>query len=348
MKELTKLNNVEVATFCSQMAMILRSGVTPSDGLQLLLSDTSDSSGKAILQTLLDSTMKGNTFTESIKESKVFPEYVENMVAIGEESGMMDDVMQSLSNYYEHEETVSENVRSAISYPMVMIVLMLVIIGIIMGKILPLFNQVFIQLGTEMSGISATLLKAGESIQKYSAVFVAVLVLLVLFYIYTSKTQSGKKFFSKLGSKFGPTKKFYKNIAYGRFANGMALTLSSGIGIYQSLDLVAKLVDFPEMEEKIAACKASIENGDNFAEALLNNEVFNNLYSRMIAVGVKTGRVDEVLGQIAALYDEETDKKIRNLISILEPTLVVVLSLIVGLILLSVILPLLGIMATIG
>ncbi len=348
MKQTSKLSNLEISSFCGQMALILKAGITPRDGLDILLHDSKDDNTKEFIQTLLTSSQQGNSFTTSIKESGFFPEYVENMVAIGEESGKLDHVMQSLNDYYEREEMISENVRNAITYPLIMIVMMLLVVILLITKVLPLFNQVFIQLGTEITGFSASLLHIGQVIQSYSIVFIILLVLFIALYLYFTKTSHGRLSFAHICSSIKLTRKFYDNIAYGRFANGMALTLSSGMGIYQSLDMVSQLVDYREMEKKIATCKQAILDGDNFAEALIHSHIFNNLYSRMIAIGVKTGNVDVILEKIASNYEEETDKKIRLFISVLEPTLVISLSLIVGLILLSVILPLIGIMTSMG
>ena len=102
------------------------------------------------------------------------------------------------------------------------------------------------------------------------------------------------------------------------------------------------------MEEKIAVCKKRLKDGDNLSEALVKSSIFSNLYSRMVAVGFKAGSIDTVMGKISENYEKETDKKLQSMISVLEPTLVIILSFIVGLILLSVILPLMGIMSTIG
>jgi len=348
MKKGNQLTNMEIASFCEQMAMILKAGITPKDGLAILLSDTKDESTREVLQTLLKSSSLGETFTTSVKGSGYFPDYVVNMIAIGEETGRMDDVMQSLSDYYEHEENIAESIRSAITYPFIMIVMMLIIIAVIISEVLPLFNQVFIQLGTEMDGFSGSLLKISESLRSYSIVFFAFLFLLAAFWLYVTKTEKGARLLTSAASKIGPLKHFYDSVAYGRFASGMSLMLSSGMGIFQSMDMVSHLVGNAHMEERIARCKKSIADGEGFAEALQKEHFFNNLYSRMIALGVKTGNLDSILGKIASIYEEETDKKIRHFISVLEPTLVISLSLVVGLILLSVILPLLSIMTSIG
>ena len=139
--------------------------------------------------------------------------------------------------------------------------------------------------------------------------------------------------FIKICASIRPLRDFYDSVSYARFASGMSLMLNSGMGIYQSLDMVSQLITDSDMKEKINRCKHYISEGDSFAEALLKEHFFNNLYSRMIAIGVKTGNLDSILEKIARIYEEDT---------------VISLSLIVGLILLSVILPLLSIMTSIG
>ncbi len=348
MKKISQLNNSELSSFCSQVALLLKAGITPKDGMEILMQDTRDEEGRRLLQAILDSSRKGDNFTESLQKTGAFPDYVVNMIAIGEESGNLDNVMQSLSDYYEREENIAESIRNAVTYPFIMIIMMLFIVMVLISKILPLFNQVFIQLGTEMSGFSGSLLKMGNLTQTFTIVIIAILVVFVIVYNLLSKTEKGKEVFTQLFSNFFLTKSFYNQMVCGRFASGMALTLSSGMDTYQSLDLVRRLVDQKNMQEKIDVCKMEIQNGAGFAEALLKGQIFSNLYSRMLAIGVKTGSVDVVMTKIAINFEKENDKKIQSFISILEPTLVIILSLTVGLILMSVILPLLGIMTSIG
>ena len=348
MKKLSPLNNAELSSFCNQVSLLLKAGITPKDGMDILLQDTPEGDARHLLEAILSSTRKGDSFTDSIRNTNAFPDYVVNMIAIGEESGNLDNVMQSLSEYYEREENIADSIRNAITYPFIMIVMMLFIVMILITKILPLFNQVFIQLGTEMSGFSGSLLRMGNFTQTFTIIVIAILVLLVVFYNIFSKTKTGKKHFTQFFSSFILTRNFYRQMVCGRFASGMALTLSSGMDTFQSLDLVYRLVDQKEMQSKILICKQAIADEAGFADALLKGQIFSNFYTRMIAIGAKTGSVDVVMSKIASDYEKENDKKIQSFISILEPTLVIVLSLTVGLILMSVILPLLGIMTTIG
>lgn len=343
-----KLSNVEIASFCDQTAMILNAGITPVEGMRILLSDTKDKQGQEIISDILSVCQRGEYFHTALKETGVFPDYVIHMVKIGEESGCTDNVMRALANYYTREEALSENLKSALRYPLIMIGMMFVVILVLITKVLPIFNQVFIQLGSEITGFSRSLMNLGTHIRSYSIVFVIILAIILLPVLLATKTKRGKQFSRRLLARFPLTRSFYDNMAAGRFASGMALTLSSGLDTYQSLDMVAELVENKNMADKIIECKKLIADGSNFSEAIAKTGIFSNLYAKMIAVGFRTGNVDVVMNKIAENHEKETNDKIYSIIAILEPTLVIILSLIVGMILLSVILPLMGIMSSIG
>lgn len=348
MRKNKPLSNEEIATFCSQTAMLLQAGITPAECMDILLSDTKADGGREILSSIMEVCRKGRPFHEGMECAGVFPDYVIQMTALGEEAGSLDNVMLSLADYYEKELEVSENIRSAVSYPLIMIVMMLIVIYVLVSKVLPIFNQVFAQLGSSMGTAATALLTLGASLNRYSLVIAIILVLLTALFFISVKTAPGRRISVKLLNSFPITRRFYEKIACERFASGMALTLGSGMDTYTSLDMVSKLTGSLRMKEKIAVCRSSIEKGDNFSEALIESGIFNNLHSRMVAVGFRSGNIDAVMKKIAESYERETDHRIQSILSILEPTLVIILSLIVGMVLLSVILPLMGIMSGIG
>lgn len=343
-----KLSNIEISSFCDQVALILSAGITPVEGIRILLSDTKDPEGHEILSEILSYCEKGENFHTALSATGVFPEYVINMVKIGEESGCTDNVMRALADYYEREETISQNMKSALRYPLIMIGMMLVVIVVLITKVLPIFNQVFIQLGSEITGFSKSLMNFGTHIRSYGIVLIAILVLLAIPVVLATKTKKGRQISHGLLSRFPLTKNFFNKMAAGRFASGIALTLASGLDTYQSLDMVAKLVENQDMADRIMQCKKLIADGDNFSDAVAKAGIFSNLHAKMIAVGFRTGNIDVVMNKIAENYEKETNDKIHSIIAVLEPTLVIILSLIVGMILLSVILPLMGIMSSIG
>ena len=343
-----RLTNEELAAFCSQIAILLHAGITPVESIRILLSDTQESSGKKLLEDIQASIDKGNSFAESLSAVGVFPEYVLNTIKLGEEAGSTDEVMRSLADYYERESQISENIKSAVTYPLIMIGMMLLVIVILITKVLPIFNQVFEQLGSEMTGFAASLMHIGNSLNTYSVIIIAVFVALVLLYFFFSKTEKGKTSFRTIISKLHISRKFFEEVATGRFASGMALALSAGLDTFGGLEMVKNLVENKKVEDKIDICRESLKEGNNIAEAFKEAKMFSNVNNRMVAVGIKSGEIDRVMRRIANEYERKSEKRINEIISIIEPTLVIILSLIVGLILLSVILPLMGIMSTIG
>lgn len=348
MKEQKKLTNEEIASFCNQTALLFQAGITPIESMHILLSDIKSEKGKELIQSILTVCKQGEPFHKALAATGVFPDYVLHTISLGEESGNLDVCMLSLAAYYEKEDNISENIRSAIAYPLLMIIMMLIVIFVLISRVMPIFNQVFIELGSEMTGFAASLLHLGENLNRYSLIMVAVLCLLFGIYLLAIKTHFGKQLTVKFLNAFPLTKSFYESVACQRFASGMALCLSSGMDTFTSLDMVSQLVGSQKMRDKIAACKEAIHAGSNLAEALSGSAIFNHLYSQMVAVGFKSGNVDVVLSKIADSYEKTTDKKMQAIISFLEPTLVIILSIIVGMILLSVILPLMGIMSSIG
>lgn len=348
MKDQKRLSNQELASFCSQTALLLQAGITPAESMNILISDVQSDKGRELLSTILTVCKSGEPFHRALASTNVFPDYVLHTVALGEESGNLDVCMLSLASYYEKEENISESIRTAISYPLLMVVMMLIVIFVLIGKVMPIFNQVFIELGSEMTGFAGSLLRLGENLNRYSLVFLLVLLALLLLYFVAVKTRRGRQITRRILNSFPLTRDFYGSVACQRFASGMALCLSSGMDTFTSLDMVYQLVESKSMQKKISACKDALHAGSNLAEALSSSAIFNNLHSQMVAVGFKSGNVDVVLYKIADSYEKRTDRKLQSIISVLEPTLVIILSVIVGLILLSVILPLMGIMSSIG
>ncbi|MCR4960279.1 MAG: type II secretion system F family protein [Lachnospiraceae bacterium] len=348
MAKFKQLSNEELAAFCSQISILLKGGVPVSESIRTLLADTEDKELKALLENILKSLSEGNRMADSLRETGAFPEYVLTTIRLGEEAGSMDSVFASLADFYERETQIKENITGALAYPLIMIFLMIVVIVVLVTKVLPIFNQVFIQLGSEMSGFAASLLNFGNALSRYGMIITVVLVLLIVAYFIFSRTRKGRKLSQKMLSGFPLTKKLYEDIAVGRFASGLSLARGAGLDTFIGIDLVSDLVENKAVLEKIRIVKEALKEGDNLAEALKRAEMFSNVNNRLIVVGIKTGDDDAVLNRIADEYSKKSERKMNTIISIIEPTLVIILSVIVGLILLSVILPLMGIMSNIG
>lgn len=341
-----RFSNLEISAFCGQLSLILRSGISALEGITILLDDTENSQERAVLEEILRGMEIHGSLYPALAATELFPHYLLHMIKIGEETGTLDEVMLALSEHYEREDSISHSIRSAVSYPAVMAGMIILVIIILLVRVMPIFQQVFVQLGTEMTGVSRFLMDLGTGLNRYSVFFLALLALILCLSFYFSRTKLGKKHFQSLGSHIAPLRTIYDEIAACRFASAMALTLRSGLDSGRSIDLVCNLNEDPFFQKKLDDCQKRMKQGQDLASSLHDSGIFSGIYSRMASVGKRTGSMDQVMKKIAQLYQNDIDNRIGRSIAILEPTLVIGLSLVVGLILMSVMLPLIGIMST--
>lgn len=334
------LGNLEIASFCDQLAMIIGAGLPAYEGIAILLEDTPDKATKEILQTIYEPLENGYPFYEALKVSGVFPKYVLDMVEIGELSGNLDDILRSLNHYYQREESIRQGIKSAITYPLIMVGIMLAVLFVLIAKVLPIFNQIYTELGSGLSGFALAMMHFSDALNKYFIAIIIVLIVLIVLAFIFSKTGIWKSLFQ--------SKKFAMNTAASRFANCMTLALGSGLDTTQGMDLALQLVDNSAMASRIQHCKELLEKGNSFSDSILSAKIFSNIYASMITIGFRTGSMDQVMDKISKEYEDDIDYQINHFMAVLEPTLIVILSVMIGLILISFLLPLIGIMSSIG
>lgn len=334
------LSENEISTFCQQVGMIVKAGLPTYYGIMILRDEANDEYTKSFLNDIYVPMEKGVTLGNAIADTGMFPEYMVDMVRLGEETGRLEEVLDSLSTYYEREADIKASIRHAVTYPLIMTVMMLVVIIVIITQVVPVFSQIYEQLGSGLTGTALMLMNISNVLNNYMLYFIIGVVVLAIAFFLFSGTSFGKILFQ--GRSLSMT------IAASRFANCMYLALASGLDTDRSLEMAEKLIDNPYMLERINKCKEHIKHGESFIKSLLLSGIFSKVYSSLMTIGYKTGSMDEVMHKISIAYEEESDDKLRHFVSVLEPTLIIILSFFIGLILVSFLLPLLGIISSIG
>ena len=342
---MTRLNNRELFQFCEQFSIILRSGMSAIEGLTILNDDSQTDRGKEILTFLYKDMEESGSLAHAMEESGVFPSSATAYVRTGEETGCLDEVMAGLASFYQKEIQISDQIQSAITYPLVMLGMMTAVIVILLVKVLPVFRQVFRQLGLEMTGISGALLGMGETFSRYSTVFLVLLALLVGFLFFLSLHPKGQQLVHKAVYHFPGMKEIPVNLDYSRLCQCISMGIRSGLSPELCVELAGAVVSETEIKEKLSTCQKQLEQGYGFTEAITDSGLFKSMELRLISIGFQAGASDEVMEKLSQRYEETSVGSISHIVSILEPSIVIVLSLLVGLILLSVMLPLLGLLS---
>lgn len=335
----------EAAAFCGQMYLILGSGISVVEGISILMEDAQNNEERALLSLLYDEVQQTGCLAPALEQTNVFPAYLVKMVRLGEETGSLDEVMHALQTHYEREASLSKSIRSALTYPMLLIAMMFLIILVLITKVMPVFQQVFRQLGKEMTSFSKGILDLGTILTNYAAAFVLLGAVVLAALLFLFQTRSGKKLLMKLSYRLRLFYDYYEKTAACRFADGMYLSLKSGINPEQALEFSDELIENPYFKNKIVSCRKLVAEGTDISRALQEANVFTGMCARLISVAARSGSMDQAMAQIASLYESEVQEKVTGYVARIEPTLVAVLSVIVGVILFSVMLPLLVIMS---
>lgn len=337
----------EISMFCEQVSLVLSSGVPLYDGIEALCENYKDTSHYEAFAVIFEGVKENGSLYEALKGVHSFPPYMVEMVRIGETTGKLDHVMTKLSHYYLRESKIQRSIQSAVVYPLSLLVMMAAVIMILVVKVLPIFDQVYRSLGTEMNETSIALMNAGSTIGNVVLILVAVLVVVVIVIVILMKTGLRQKVLDFVGKIFPPVRRITQCIVASRFASNMSMMLGSGYPLEEALPLIAVVLDDPIGEAKVHDCYERVKGGEPFPLAIANVKIFDKLHNKMIQMGFLSGKTDSVMARLAYMYEEEVDHNITRVVAMIEPAMVAMLSIIIGAILLSVMMPMVSIMSSI-
>ena len=337
------LTNLKLAEICRGFALLLGSGIGAAEGAFLLARENREQ------QTLLTSLGlrldEGASMHDAMGQTGVFPEHLVAMVRIGEETGRLEETFMGLAEFYEEHCRSRERIRAALSGPAMILLLVLLVLGVLLVKVLPVFDRVYASLGSCMTGPAAGLLHLGEILK-------ASLPVLLMGGIGAAVLWLRPELRGKLADHW---KKRYgdrgigRNFNNARFARALAMGFSSGMDLEHSLELAEKLLqDDPGAAQRCRNCIRRIEEGNSLADALEKSQFLAPAQGRLLEVGFRSGSGDLVMENIAKTMMDDAWRSFDRRISGLEPAMVLVSSLLVGLILLSVMLPLADILSVLG
>ena len=343
------LNNAYLSMFCSELAMLLDAGLTIYDSLQILHDDEPGKDGKAVLLSLINAMEKGDQFSIALHDSSNFPRYMTHMVGIGEKTGRTVETLKALSEYYDRQGRLSVTIKNSILYPAILLVLMIVVVLILIVQVLPIFNDVFSQLGTQMSPLAVNLMKFGGWLGDASVAIAAVICLIAIMAILIWAIPGARKTVSKLLSDTWGDRGIFGKIASSRYIFAMTLAIASGLDTEEALDIAANVSGGSRaVDKKHKQCRDLLRSGKTLSEAMFSSGILSPQDGKMLSIGSRSGKSDEAMAEIARRTDLNVRDDIDRIVGRIEPTLVILSSVVVAVILLSVMLPLMGIMTSIG
>ncbi len=340
------ITNGELSSLTMELSMLLHAGIGVGDALSML-------SGEDGYRDLLDGMARradeGEPLSQCLREGGRIPAYVCGLVEVGEETGRTEEALAALSRYYERRARLDRQVRGALLYPAVMLVLMLLVIAVLLVRVLPIFDDVYASLGGRLTGVAGGLLALGRGLDAAMPALWAALALAVVFFGAFAGVESFRDRVLALWRRGRGDRGVSRRMNNARLAQAMAMGMASGLPLERSMELAASLMeDVPPARARCEDCRARLEGGASLSAAMGESGLLPAGACRLLEIGQRGGTADAAMDKIARDLSEDGEAALEELVSRVEPSLVLVCSVLVGVILLSVMLPLMHIMSAIG
>ncbi len=339
----------ELVIFTRQLSTMIGAGISLLESLEVLAEQAETPGMKATCHQLANELRGGSDLSAAMGTCpRVFTPLYVSMVTAGEASGQMDVILVRLADYVEAIEDLKREIRAAMTYPVISLVLVLSITAFLMIGVVPGFKEVFEGLGAELPALTRTVLAISDWLRAQWYVMIFGMVGAVVAFFMVKKTERGKLALDHFVLRVPVFGQLARKVALARFSRTFATLIRSGVPIMGTLEIVAETAGNRVIASAVHASRESVRNGNMLSEPLSRSKVFPPMVVRMIAIGERSGALESLLEKIADFYDSQVKATIKSLTSLIEPLLICFMGGIVGVVILSVFLPILNIIGTLS
>ncbi len=342
------LDALGVSAFCESMAMMVQSGIQTDEAVSLLQSESREGGIlKQALSEMKTLTEQGSSLSEAMKQTGIFPDFAVDMTAAGERSGRLENVLFKLARYYAEQKTVTEKLRGAVTYPAAMLLLIIAVLSAMLAIVLPAFRSVYDRLTGSLAASSYAYIRWASVFCTAALAVMALLAAALLAGLLLWKLGKRDIVLSIL-EKFPRCRAILNTNALFRFSSALGTYLASGELQDEAVRLSIPMAGSGQLEKKLQSMYARMEEGHSIAQAAYDEELFEPVYGRMLLAGERSGGLEHVLERLTELLRESSTSQVDRLVEIVSPALSGILMVTIGLTLISVMMPLVGMMNAIG
>ncbi len=321
----------DIILFARQFSTMIDAGLPIIQCLEILYTQQGNKTFKRMIKEIKEKVEGGATMAEALKRfPKHFDDLFVNMIAAGEAGGILDAILRRLAAYMEKAAKLKAQVKGAMTYPIVTLIIAVAVLGVILVFVIPVFEEMFADFGGELP-IPTQIVVAASEIVKSKIVYIIIGIIILGF---TARkfyaTEKGQDVADDLLLKIPVFGELLRKVAVAKFTRTMGTMLASGVAILEALDIVAKTAGNRTVEKAIYDVRSGIAEGRTMADPLQESGVFPAMVCQMISVGESTGALDAMLEKIADFYDEEVDQAVDNLTALIEPFMLVFLGVMIG------------------
>lgn len=344
-----KIKIDDLVMFARQLATMVDAGITLVAALDILGEQMDNKTFGAVVLNVRNDIETGSSLSIALsKHKEAFSPLFVNMVRAGESSGMLDDILERLSEYLEKTSSLQKKVKSALVYPGIVSCMALVITLIMLLKVIPIFKEIFEGFGAKLPAPTQFLINLSDALQHqflYIVIGVAIAAFLLSRYL---KTEVGRTQFDGLLLKLPIFGILFRKVAISKFTRTLSTLIKAGVPILSALEIVGKTSGNKVVEMAIENVRTNVRDGENIAEPLAKSKIFPTMVTRMVSVGEQAGELEKMLSKIADFYDEQVDAAVSALTSMIEPLIIAFLGIVIGSIVIAMFLPIFKLTTVVG
>lgn len=336
----------DLAVFCRQLSTMLNAGLPLLNCLVILKKQTDNKKLSSIIDLVSLAVQGGESLGNAFRRHKEIPEIMVSMIDVGELGGVLDEVLARLATHLEKEHGISEKVKSAMTYPMVVLGIAFVAVIALMTFVIPAFRQILADIGVEMPLVTRLLLGISDWMVSYWYILALLFISMGYGMGKLLQTEQGRTFKDKAILRFPVFGSLNQKVIISRFTRTLGTLLKGGVPIITALEVVKKVVNNVIVAEELSQAQVNIRNGGGMAGPLAKSSFFTPMVVQMVAIGEETGRLDSMLERVSDFYDAEVESMVSRLSGLLEPMMILFLGGIIGTIILAIMLPMFSIIGT--
>ena len=335
-----KIKLKDISLFCKQMSVMLNSGIPLNNAVDILEQQTDAKNLKASLKVISKGLKEGNQLSKSlIEQNGLFPDLLIRMVQAGEKTGKLDEVLERMSEHYNKELKTSRQIRGAMIYPAVLAFLAVAATLVLLYVVIPNFSGIFEQSGVALPLPTRIVLAASNFVQSYWYILFGGVGLLVFLFLRYRSTEAGRYQLDQLKLKMPVVKGPMQKIVTARFASTLATLTSAGIPLVEAIDSAAATTNNAVVIDKLRIANEGLQKGERLTGMLTSTGLFPPMMLSMVKIGEESGSLESMLNKTSDFYEEELEAAIKQLLSLLEPAMIIIMGVIIGGIVASVMLP---------
>ena len=336
----SKVKLKDIAVFCRQFYVMLDSGLSIGKALNILIEQCEKPKLREALIGVNGELKRGETLASSMRKRKdVFPNLLTSMIDAGERSGNLDIILKRMADYYEKETKIRGKIKSAMIYPIVLGVVAIIAITFILTFVMPTFVQMFEENNVDLPISTKMVLGTSKMLGKYGIIIFLILVTAIILLGKYLKSEEGQYKLSSINLKIPVIKKLTQKIIVSRFTRTMGIVSSSGMSLVTSIEIVASVVGNKIAENELLKVKEKVLKGEGLGDSIMNIKIFPPMLASMVKIGEEAGSLDSILDKTADFYDDELEREIKTATALIEPSMIVLMGIIIGFLLISILTP---------